>query len=205
MYPRELRGLVPFEVAAVLVAALVPLPIPRVVPLLIAASASRWARGRSWGDVARVEPVYAAVGAAAGAAALGLALVIGAPLIEALTERAVSWSTFPIVRGSANQLVVVAVVVGVTAVAAELALRGWLVERVLELGRGSPALAVLVGALAEALLVDGELTARLGAVAFGAGLGWMYVAGGRSVTAPICARLVFQLGALLLEAMRVVG
>jgi hypothetical protein len=33
----------------------------------------------------------------------------------------------------------------------------------------------------------------------------MYMAGGRSVLAPLCARLVFVLGALALEALRVVG
>jgi hypothetical protein len=40
---------------------------------------------------------------------------------------------------------------------------------------------------------------------FSVGLGWMYVASGRSILAPLCARLVFSLGALVLEALRVVG
>jgi len=39
---------------------------------------------------------------------------------------------------------------------------------------------------------------------FGIGLGWIYVAGGRSVVAPICARLVFSLGALLLDGLQIV-
>jgi hypothetical protein len=46
---------------------------------------------------------------------------------------------------------------------------------------------------------------RLGAGVFGIGLGWMYLAGGRSVAAPICARLAFSLGAVALEALRLVG
>jgi hypothetical protein len=33
----------------------------------------------------------------------------------------------------------------------------------------------------------------------------MYVAAGRSVIAPICARIAFSLGAVALEAVRVIG
>ena len=95
--------------------------------------------------------------------------------------------------------------VAATAIAVELALRGWIVERVLELSPGPVVLPVLVGAFAEALITPGDLAARLGGGLFGAGLGWMYVASGRSVLAPVCARLVFELGVLLLEAMRLVG
>ncbi len=58
-------------------------------------------------------------------------------------------------------------------------------------------LAVLVGAIAEALLTPGNLTARIGAGAFGAGLGWMYVRAG--LMAPVAARLVFVLGGLALQ------
>ena len=63
----------------------------------------------------------------------------------------------------------------------------------------------MVGAFAEALIAGGGFEERLGAGVFGVGLGAMYIAGGRSVVAPICARLAFSLGALLLEATRVVG
>jgi hypothetical protein len=58
-------------------------------------------------------------------------------------------------------------------------------------------LAVLVGAIAEALLTPGNLTARIGAGAFGAGLGWMYVRAG--LMAPMAARLAFVLGGLALQ------
>ena len=58
-------------------------------------------------------------------------------------------------------------------------------------------LAVLVGAIAEALLTPGNLTARIGAGAFGAGLGWMYVRVG--LMAPMAARLAFVLGGLALQ------
>lgn len=91
------------------------------------------------------------------------------------------------------------------AVATELALRGWLVERVRTAAVAAalvgetarPVLAVLVGAVAEASLAPGSLVARLGAGAFGAGLGWLYVASG--LRAPVAARLVFVMGALALQ------
>ncbi|HMG20028.1 MAG TPA: hypothetical protein VK607_01880, partial [Kofleriaceae bacterium] len=68
--PRELRGLVPFEIAAVLGLAIAPLPeaLPVALPLLVVASASRWLRGRDWGQL--VHGGRAWVGAAAGLAAL---------------------------------------------------------------------------------------------------------------------------------------
>jgi hypothetical protein len=201
---RELRGLVPFEVAIVLIAAAVPLPIPVVIPLLAAASLSLWVRGRSFAQVTKGPPLYAAIGAATGLVGLALAVAIGTPLVERVTDQAVQWSMYPIVRGSASAFGTLAVLVGLGAVAAELVLRGWLVERVLELG-GNAVLAVLAGAFAEALVSGGDLSARFGAGVFGIAMGWMYVAGGRSVTAPMCARLTFSLGALVLEAMRVVG
>lgn len=46
---------------------------------------------------------------------------------------------------------------------------------------------------------------RLGAGLCGLGLGAMYVAGGRSVLAPVLARGVFAGGAVVLEALRVIG
>jgi len=199
-----MRALVPAEVAAVVLLSVVGLPIPAVVPLLVVASASLWLRGRSWAEVTKGPALYALIGGAAGIVALVLALWIGTPIAESLTDYAVQWSSYPIVRGSSVQFFVVALVVALFAVAAELVVRGWIVERVLELG-GHPLLAVLVGAFAEALLAPGDFTVRIGAGLVGIGLGWMYVAAGRSVVAPICARVAFTIGALLLEAMRLVG
>ncbi|HEY5950574.1 MAG TPA: CPBP family glutamic-type intramembrane protease [Kofleriaceae bacterium] len=201
---RELRSLVPLEVAVVIAAACIALPVPAAVPLLIVASISLWLRGRSWTSVLSGPPLYAAIGALSGALALVFALFVSTPLLEAITDYAVQWSMYPVVRGSSGTAIMVTLVVGISAVAAELVLRGWLVERVLEL-RGHPVLAVVVGALAEALISDGDLAMRIGAGIFGIGLGWMYIAAGRSAVAPICARLVFSLGAVLLEALRVVG
>jgi hypothetical protein len=201
---REMRSLVPFEVAVVVAAALIPLPVPAVVPLLIFASISLWLRGHSWAGVIKGPALYAAIGTVAGGAALVLALVVSTPLLEAISDYAVQWSMYPVVRGSGGTAIMIAIVVGVSAVATELVLRGWLVERVLEL-RGHPVLAILAGAIAEALLTEGDVAMRIGAGVFAIGCGWMYIAGGRSVVAPVCARLVFTLGAVLLEALRVIG
>ncbi len=220
--PREARSLVPLEIVAVLVIASAPLPepMPAALPLLVAGSLSRWVRGRSWADVVRGGWTPAgdaaaadarawlhrlAAGALAGLAAVVFAVLAGGPVIEALALRAVEWSSYPVVRGNASVFAMVAVYAAATAIATELALRGWIVERVLELSPGPPILPVLVGAFAEALITPGDLAARLGGGLFGAGLGWMYAAGGRSVLAPLCARLVFDLGVLFLEAMRLVG
>jgi hypothetical protein len=205
--PRELRSLVPFEVAAIVALVVAPLPeaLPIALPLFVAASASRWIRGRDWGQLLHGGRGVAAIGGAAGLAALVVALAAGGPFVEAMSGRAVEWSAFPIVRGNPSQLVLVALVVVAIAVATELALRGWIVERVLELSPGPPILPVLAGALAEAMLMPGGATARIGAGLCGVGLGWIYVAAGRSALAPICARCAFGLGALVLEALRVTG
>ncbi|HEY0989346.1 MAG TPA: CPBP family glutamic-type intramembrane protease [Kofleriaceae bacterium] len=204
--PRELRTLVPFEVAAIVALAIAPLPevVPFALPLVVLATASRWARRRSWDELLHGRGT-GAVGGAAGLGALALAVVAGTPFVELMSGRSVEWSAFPIVRGNVSQAVLVAIIVIAMAIATELALRGWIVERVLELSPGPPILPVLVGACAEALVTRGDLAARIGAGLFGIGLGWMYVSSGRSVIAPICARIAFALGAVALEALRVVG
>lgn len=204
--PRELRGLVPFEVGAVLVLAAAPLPesVPMALPLFVVASLSRWMRGRDWGQLVGRDRRAAAVSAVAGLVALGLA-VVGTPFVELMSNRVVEWSAFPVVRGSAMQAALVALIAVAMATASELALRGWIVERVMELSPGPPILPVLVGAIAEGLVAQGDLASRIGAGVFGAGLGWIYVSSGRNVVAPICARVVFGLGAVCLEALRLIG
>jgi len=200
-----MRGLVPIEVAAVIAVAVAPWPdaIPVALPLIVVATIARLVRGRSWGEL--MKPGGAGIAAVAGLAALGIGVALGTPLVEQLTGRGVEWSRFPVVRGNTTNLIAVLLVVGATSIAAELALRGWIVERVLELSRAPAVLAILVGGVAEALLVDGDLAARLGGGAFGCGLGWMYVASGRNLAVPLCARLAFQLGATVLESLRLVG
>ena len=197
----------PIEIAMVLAIALIPWPemMPVALPLVACASISRWVRGRSFTEVLHGGGDKALVGAFAGAVALGLALVAGTPVVEMISLRAVEWSSYPIVRGSASQMAVVIVIVTIAAVAYELALRGWIVERMLELAPGPAVLPILVGAIAEAVITPGGVSVRIGAFLFGLGLGWMYVAAGRSVVAPMIARIAFQVGAVVLEAMRLIG
>jgi len=177
---------VPFEVAAVIAAAAVPLPVPAVLPLLLVAAVSLSLRGRSL--------VYGTYGAGIGALA-GLVALVAAELVTG------GWSDYPMVAGSVAQTIAVGVLVGCTAAASEMVLRGWIVERVRELG-GAPIMAVLVGAFAEALITPGGLGVRIGAGCFGVGLGWMYLRAG--MRAPLCARVAFSLGAVLLAALQLV-
>src|SRR3954469_1480390 len=177
------RELVPFEIAAVIAAAIVAATgvlgqVPAILPLLIVASAARWAAGKSFAAVTRAR--FVAIGVASGLVALALALVIGTPIAESLTDRAVVWAAYPLVRGNPGGFLAFGTVVAAVAVASELVLRGWLVERVLELG-GSAVLAVCAGGFAEAALTPGPLEARLGAFVVGVALGQMYVAAGRNV------------------------
>ena len=219
--------MVPVELGLVIAVAVVPWPagLPVALPLLVAASACRWARGRSWGEVATGGVDRALIGLGAGALALVLGVVLGTPLVEAVSARAVEWSMFPMVRGNASAWPMVVVLVAVSSLAMELALRGWLVERVLELSPGPWVLPVLCGAFAEAIVTPGDLAARIGAGLFGAGLGWIYCASptyvgraaaaeggaevkrasGRSVVASVTARVAFQAGAVVLEALRLIG
>lgn len=176
----------PVEVAAVIAAAVVPLPVPAVLPLLLVAAGSLALRGKSL--------VYGRYGAGVGAL-VGLAALLVAELASG------GWSEYPTVRGTVAQAVAIGVLVACTAAASEMVLRGWIVERVRDLG-GLPAFAVLVGAIAEALITPGGPTVRIGAGLFGIGLGWMYVRAG--LRAPLCARVVFALGAVLLEAFQLV-
>ena len=203
----ERRGLVPVEITVLLLAAIVaswdPPPlgaIPIMLPLMVAASVARWACGKSFGAVVRGPASYLGIATLAGLGALLLALALGTPIAEAMTSRPVVWASFPMVRGNASALWTVAVIVTALAAASELVLRAWLVERVLELG-GSATMAILVGAIAEALLVPGPLEARFGGFVMGLALGWMYVAAGRNVAVTIVARLAFGLGALVLEML----
>jgi hypothetical protein len=200
---RELRQLVPVEIIAVLAIAFAPWPamVPIALPLLVAATASRWARGRAWAEVtSKGTWTQAGIGMLGGLIALGVAIVVmsGGDGLSDLSGRSLEIT----VRGNSTLAVAVIVHVAVTAIAAELALRGWIVERVLELSPGSPVLPVLIGSIAEAIVTPGAIGTRLAAAVFGAGLGWLYVASGRNAVASICARASFQCGAVAIEALR---
>ncbi|HTJ46547.1 MAG TPA: hypothetical protein VL463_30785 [Kofleriaceae bacterium] len=191
------------EVAALAIVAIAPVPVPAAW-LLAIASVSLWARGRSW-----IAPVPAPielvpVGVACGAIALGIALALSSP-IGALTGRMVEWTQYAIVRGSAQYFVVVAIIVGAQAIAIEMALRGWLIPRVLEVApRGGVVAAALASALAEAIVTPGHLATRLGAFVLGLGGAVLFLGAGRRLAAPLACRLTFELGAVVLAALRLV-
>ncbi len=208
---RELRQLIPYEVVAVIAIAVLPIPaaIPVALPLVILASISRAIRGRAWAEVSQGSAARVGIGVLAGAIALGVAAVVGTQSLIVLYsgqagERVLAITDMATASGQGSVIAIGVIALAVIAFATELALRGWIVERVLELSPGSPMLPVLIGAIAEALITPGEVPVRFAAAVFGAGLGWIYVAGGRSIVAPVFARMVFQCGAFLVEAFRLV-
>lgn len=210
-----MRGLVPAEIAIVVIIALLPLPdpIPLAIPLIVAASIAKWIRGASWSDVGAANGFHALVGLGAGIAGLVLALIAGTPLVESLTARTVEWSSNAIVRGNFAMLGGVVIFAAMVSACMEAVLRGWIVERVLELAPRTTSrdirsshvvLAVLTGAFAEAIVTHGDLAVRLGAAVWGVGLGWIYVAAKRNVFAPMLARMTFTVVLVILEGVRVV-
>lgn len=198
------------EIAAVIAIALAPLPpaLPVALPLFAVASLSVWLRRRSWGQVVRFDRTHAVIGAVVGVAALLLALIVGDPIASALAGGSVQWSTDPIVRGNTAALGGAIVLALISAVCLELALRGWIVERVLELSGDrvdAPIIAVMVGALVEAVITAGPIASRIGAALFAVGLGIVYCAGKRNALAPIIARATFGVLAVVLQALQVIG
>ena len=201
--PRGFRGLVPYEVLAVIAIALVPWPgtMPVALPLIVAGTISVWVRRRGWGERMTGGLDKVLVGAVAGV----IAIVVAAPAYRMFGVTAVEWWLVPAARGDAARVAMAIVMVIAASAAMELALRAWIVERMMELSPGPATLPIVTGALAEAIVMPGPPAARIGAALFGIGLGTLYVAGGRSVVAPIAARSAFAIGAVLVEAMGVVG
>lgn len=149
-------------------------------------------------------------GALVGALALLLALALSAPIADA-TARSVEWSTLPVVRGSALQAATLAAVVIAVALAAELTLRRWWLEAVAAtLGQAGVG---RVGAVAGGVVAAAALEAaiapwpgdRLGVAVHGIGLGVIYVGAGRRLGASLAARVVFEVGALALQALMLIG
>ena len=191
------------ELVAIAAIAIAPVPLPAACALVVA-SVSLWARGTSWFVAAPAPAELVPIGVVCGAIALVLALWISEP-IAIVTGRAVEWTQYTIVRGSPQAFVMVAIVVGAQAIAIEMALRGWLVPRVLEIApRGGAALAIAASGLAEAAITPGHLMSRIGAYTLGAGSALLFVGAGRRLAAPIACRLTFELGAVLLAALRIV-
>jgi hypothetical protein len=149
-------------------------------------------------------------GALVGALALLLALALSAPIADA-TARSVEWSTLPVVRGSALQAVTLAAAAVAVALAAERALRRWWREAVAAgLGRaGVGRIGAVAGGVVAAAALEAALAPlpgdRLGVAVHGAGLGLIYVGAGRRLGASLAARVVFEVGALALQALMLIG
>ena len=176
------------------------------------ATAARMLDGKGWWVAADRDArgTVMLLGALAGAAALVAALALSTPLADSLS-RGVEWSTAPVVRGSIVQTATIAVLLVAISGAAELTFRRWLLDWVADglAGQGTgrklaTAVGVAAAALVEAAIVpvDGD---RVGIAITSVGLGLIYVAAGRRVGASISARVVFEVGALLLQALRLVG
>lgn len=198
------------EIAAVL-AAIVLGGRGAVMLLLVAGTLVLVLRGGSWLAPGKGGGgAWAALGGSVvGALALAGALAIS-PAVLDVTGRGVEWTTEPVVRGSVQLAVTVALVAVALGVGAELVFRRWLLERVAARvqARGEPAAAalaagVLVAALLEAAVAPTGASGRLGVALVSAGLGILYVTSGGRLAAPVAARLTFELGAILLQALRV--
>lgn len=187
------------EIAAFVAGALASLrwPIYALIGLLAIGSYARWRRNLGWGEPRVAFPGLAAVAGAAGLLALALAVAVASPFLEGLTERSIEWTQLATIRGNLQLLVLAGVLVVAQAAAAELVLRRWLLDRVLDTG-ARPIVAVAIAAAAEAAITGGHPAARLGAGLAGVGYGLLYTGGGRRLDGPIAARVVFELGALVL-------
>jgi hypothetical protein len=208
----ELRGqaaLLTAEVVAVIACAIAPLPGPAILIALFAvASISLYVRKQTWVQRCGLDGLRAGIGVAVGATALVLAVVVVGPLLEARTGGMVSWNQYAVVRGRLEALLPYAIIVGAMAIAHEAILRGWVLERARELAPAGPqglAIAVAVTAVVEGALVAGAGWSVAGAAIGGVAASALYLAGGRSLVAPVVARLTFDLGALVLEALKVVN
>jgi len=164
--------------------------------LLAIAVASRALRGRGFRELIAWRLGVILVAVLVGA----IALAIAVPLVGAYDVTVVEWWLIPSAReGGARFAIAIALVIA-NAIALELALRGWILERMLELSPGPPGLPIFTAALAEALVLPGPLAARIGVLLFGAGLGVLYVGSGRNLAVTLVARCAFALGALLWAA-----
>jgi len=191
------------EIAAIAAAALasVSWPLAALIGLLAIGSFARWQRNQGWVEARVPVDGLIAFAGALGLLALALALALTSPLLERLTARSIEWTQLATVRGNLQVLGFAIVLVGAQVVAAELILRRWILERALDLG-ARPILAVAVAAAVEVAIAGANPAARLGAGVAGVGYGLLYLGAGHRLAAPLAARLVFELGALVLVYAR---
>ena len=204
-----LRGeaaLLTTELVVVLACAIAPLPVPAQLPLLVMAMISLGLRGQTWAERVRFGRDPLVVGAATGVAALVLALAI-TPWIERGAGSLVQWSSVAAVRGKPEMFLVFALITTVMGLAAEMVLRGWVLERVRTLGPGrtGPIAGIAIAAVVEAVFTSEPGAPAFGSFLVGVALGTMYLAAGRNLVVPVAARVCFEVGALVVQATRLVG
>jgi len=202
---RAQAALMTAELVVLVAVAALPIPIPAQAPLLVMALISYGIRRKLWTDRFASDGFRWAVGAATGAVALGVAFAV-APALEARTGGLVAWSNHGMVRGKLEVFVSIALIVAALAAATELVMRGWIFERLHELlpGRAGLAIAVTLTACMEAIFAGAAGWSSVGAALVSAALSGLYLASGRSLVAPMAARITFELGVLLLEGLKLV-
>lgn len=195
-----------FELAAIAAIALLGLPLPAAGALLIVAAISLALGGERFAEVGPAWTIGA--GVAVGAAAAVTVVLAAAPLLESAGGVPVAFTIAPVVRGNAGVFLAAAILAGAVAVAGELALRGWLLPRLLRLGL-APALAIAAVALVEVAVTPGAWPQRAGAAAIGVGASLLATAGAppgqARVGAPIAAAVTLQVLLLAVEWQKLRG
>ncbi len=182
-----------------------------LILLLVVASIALALHGRRWfatRDGDRGAAWSALGGALAGGVALGAAFLLS-PALLATSTRSVEWTTDPVVRGSFQLAATVALVAVALALASELVFRRWLLDRVAGYlhTRADPRALALLGGIAVAAVIEAAVSPtaagfRLGVFVTSLGLGAIYVTSGGRIAGSLTARLVFDVGAIIVQALR---
>lgn len=181
-----------------------------LIVLLVAASVALALRGERWfvaRDRDRPAAWSALGGGLVGGAALAGAWFLSPTLIDA-TGHDIEWSTEPVVRGSFQLAATLALITVALGVASELVFRRWLLDRVAGLVRtqGEPRPVALVAGILLAAVIEAAVSPSggfpVGVGVVSGGLGALYVTSGGRIAACVTARLVFDVGAIFLQALQ---
>ena len=167
-----------------------------------------WWRGPGWRIVGFARPrsiaQAAAIGVAVGAGYQGLSLMLLEPAIACVTGSALpDVSIFRAVIGDQRQLAISLLLSWTTAAfAEETVYRGWITTRVAELGRFSKhawMAAIVVSSIVFGLVHTYQgLSGMIATGLTGVVLGWLYLATGRNLWAPIIAHGVMDTSGLVM-------
>jgi hypothetical protein len=172
-----------------------------LILLLVAGSVDRWVRDLGWFEEHPPIRGIGVAGAALGLVALGVAVLVATPVLEATSARSIEWTQIAAVRGNPAILVTAVMLAGAQAYASELVYRRWILDRLDDFG--APAVAALAFvAVAEGALAGGNLASRAGVAVAGVGYGLLYLGAGRRLTSAVACRVTFESGALILVGMR---